>query len=145
MNSIKKPITTLEDRQVAVQAKLAAVWISIMFLYAYVDIIAFFKPGVIDNILVGKVWEFDVSQTLLSTFLVLTAIPIFMVVLSMTLPVRANRITDLIVASVQIPYNDLSDGERLILRVPPAQTLFGVCQEGVFKMSFSYTVHEHAS
>ena len=103
MNSIKKPIT-LEDRQVPVQAKLAAAWTSFMFLYAYVDIIAFFKPGVIDNILVGKVWEFDVSQTLLTTFLALMAIPISMVVLSMTLPARANRITNLIVASVQIPY-----------------------------------------
>jgi hypothetical protein len=32
------------------------------------------------------------------------AIPIFMVVLSMTLPARANRATNLIVASVQVPY-----------------------------------------
>ena len=64
---------------------------------------AFFKPGAIDEILVGKIWEFDVSQTLLTTFLALMAIPIFMVVLSMTLPARANRITNLIVASVQVP------------------------------------------
>lgn len=104
MNAIKKPMTILEDGQVPVQAKLAAAWTSIMFLYAYVDIIAFFKPGVIDNILVGKVWEFDVSQALLTTFLVLMAIPIFMAVLSMTLPAQANRNTNLIVASVQIPY-----------------------------------------
>ena len=33
------------------------------------------------------------------------AIPIFMVVLSMTLPARANRITNLIVASVQVPFS----------------------------------------
>jgi hypothetical protein len=75
-----------------------------MFLCVYVDIIAFFKPGTIDEILVGKIWKFDVSQTLLTTFLALMAIPIFMVVLSMTLPARANRITNLIVASVQVPY-----------------------------------------
>jgi hypothetical protein len=97
-------LTALEDRQLPVQAKLAAAWTGVMFLYAYVDIIAFFKPGVIDDILAGKVWEFDVSQTLLTTFLALMAIPIFMVVLSMTLPARANRITNLIVASVQVPY-----------------------------------------
>ena len=96
--------SALENRRMPVQAKLAAAWTSIMFLYAYVDIIAFFKPGVIDDILAGKVWEFDVSQTLLTTFLALMAIPIFMVVLSMTLPARANRITNLIVASVQVPY-----------------------------------------
>ncbi|GAA3030938.1 hypothetical protein Aglo01_37770 [Actinokineospora globicatena] len=86
------------------KAKIAAAWTSIMFLYAYVDIIAFFKPGVVDNILAGRVWEFEVSQALLTTFLVLMAIPILMVVLSMTLPARANRVTNLVVASVQIPY-----------------------------------------
>ena len=96
--------TTLEDQRIPVRAKLAAAWTSFMFLYAYVDIIAFFKPGVVPDILAGKVWEFDVSQTLLTTFLALMAIPIFMIVLSMTLPARANRITNLIVASVQVPY-----------------------------------------
>ena len=99
----RHPTATLEDQPIPVGAKLAAAWTGIMFLYAYVDIIAFFKPGVVENILVGKVWEFDVSQTLLTTFLALMAIPIFMVVLSMTLPARANRITNLIVASLYVP------------------------------------------
>jgi Family of unknown function (DUF6326) len=96
--------SALEDLRMPVQAKLAAAWTSFMFLYVYVDIIAFFKPGVVDDILVGTVYEFDISQTLLTAFLALMAIPIFMVVLSMTLPARANRITNLIVASVQVPY-----------------------------------------
>ena len=97
-------LTALEDRQVPVQAKLAAAWTSFMFLYAYVDILAFYKPGVVDDILVGVVWEFDITQTWAITALTLLAIPIFMVVLSMTLPARANRITNLIVASVQVPF-----------------------------------------
>ena len=100
----KRSHRALEDLRIPVQAKLAAAWTSFMFLCAYVDIIAFFKPGVIVDILAGKVFEFDVSQTLLTTFLALMAIPIFMVVLSMTLPARANRITNLIVASVQVPF-----------------------------------------
>ena len=99
----RQPTTTLENLRIPVQAKLAAAWTSFMFLCVYVDIIAFFKPGTIDEILVGKIWQFDVSQTLLTVFLALMAIPIFMVVLSMTLPARANRITNLIVASVQVP------------------------------------------
>jgi hypothetical protein len=104
MRTRQPTTTTLENLRIPVQAKLAAAWTSFMFLYVYVDIIAFFKPGTIDEILVGKIWEFDVSQTLLTTFLALMAIPIFMVVLSMTLPARANRTTNLIVASVQVPY-----------------------------------------
>ncbi|MED7950380.1 DUF6326 family protein [Streptomyces sp. BE303] len=101
----RQPATTaLEDPRIPVRAKLAAAWTSFVFLYVYVDILAFFKPGVIDDIEAGVVWEFDVSQTLLTTFLAVMAIPILMVVLSMTLPARANRITNLIVASVQVPF-----------------------------------------
>ena len=94
--------TALEDLRMPVQAKLAAAWTSFMFLCVYVDILAFFKPGTIDEILVGKIWEFDITQTFMTTALTLMAIPIFMVVLSMTLPARANRITNLIVASVYV-------------------------------------------
>jgi hypothetical protein len=96
--------TPLEDLRMPVQAKLAAAWTSFMFLYVYVDILGFYKPGVVDDILVGVVWEFDITQTWATTALTLLAVPILMVVLSMTLPARANRITNLIVASVQVPF-----------------------------------------
>jgi len=96
--------TTLEDHPVPVRAKLAAAWTSFMFLYVYVDILHFYKPGVIDEILAGKVFEFDATQTFAVTVLTLLAIPIFMIVLSMTLPARASRITNLVVASVQVPF-----------------------------------------
>jgi Family of unknown function (DUF6326) len=95
--------STLEDLRMPVQAKLAAAWTSFMFLYIYVDYFALYKPGVVDDILVGIVWEFDISQTLLTAFLTLVAIPILMVMLSMTLPARVNRATNLVVASLYIP------------------------------------------
>jgi Family of unknown function (DUF6326) len=94
---------TLEDQPIPVRAKLAATWTSFMFLYAYVDILNFFTPGVVDEILDGKVFEFDLSQTFSTTALALVAIPILMVVLSMTLPAGANRITNLVVASLYVP------------------------------------------
>jgi len=93
----------LEDQPIPVQAKLAAAWTSFMFLYAYVDILNFYTPGVIKDILDGRVFEFDLSQTFSTTALTLVAIPALMVVLSMTLPARANRITNLIVAAVYVP------------------------------------------
>lgn len=104
MNETRQPATTLEDPPIPVRVKLAAAWTSFMFLYVYVDILAFYKPGTVEDILVGVVWEFDITQTWAITALTLLAIPIFMVVLSMTLPARANRITNLIVASIQIPF-----------------------------------------
>ena len=103
MRTRQPTTTTLEDQPIPVRAKLAAAWTSFMFLYAYVDILGFFTPGVVEDILDGKVFEFDLSQTFSTTVLTLMAIPIFMVVLSMTLPARANRITNLIVASLYVP------------------------------------------
>ena len=102
--STRQPTTAeLEDQRIPVRAKLAATWTSFMFLYAYVDILNFFTPGVIDDIMDGKVFEFDLSQTFSTTALTLVAVPILMVVLSMTLPARANRITNLVVASLYVP------------------------------------------
>jgi len=100
----RQPSTaTLEDQRIPVRAKLAATWTSIMFLYAYVDILNFFTPGVVKDILDGKVFVFDLSQTFSTAALTLMAIPILMVVLSLTLPARATRITNLIVASLYVP------------------------------------------
>lgn len=104
MSTPRDTTTTLDDSPLPVRAKLVAAWTSFMFLYAYVDIIGFYVPGKIDDILVGVVFEFDITQTLLSAFLALMAVPILMVVLSAVLPARASRITNLVVASIQVPY-----------------------------------------
>ena len=95
--------STLENLRMPVQAKLAAAWTSLMFLYIYVDYFHLYKPGAIDQIRGGVVWELDISQTLLTAFLTLIAIPSLMVFLSMTLPARANRLMNLIVAPIYIP------------------------------------------
>ena len=103
--STRRPTTatTLDDQRVPVRAKLAAAWTSLMFLYAYVDILNFYTPGVVDDILDGRVFEFDLSQTFSTTALTLVGIPALMVVLSMTLPARMNRIANLVVASLYVP------------------------------------------
>ncbi|MCA0308796.1 MAG: DUF6326 family protein [Actinobacteria bacterium] len=99
------PATLPDTPAIPVQARLAAAWTSFMFLYVYVDILNFYKPGVVDGILDGLVWRFDISSTLLTIFLVSVSIPALMVVLSVTLPARWNRVTNLVVASLLIPYS----------------------------------------
>lgn len=93
------------ERHLPVQAKLAAAWTSFMFLYVYVDILNFFKPGVVDEILKGLIWKFNVSPGLLTVMLVSVAIPAMMVFLSMTLPAKVNRTANLVVAALLIPYS----------------------------------------
>ena len=90
----------LEDIPVPVRMKLSALWVSAMFLYVYVDIFALYKPGTIDDILVGRVWEFDISQGWALGALALMTIPSLMVILSLTLPPRSARWTNIVIASL---------------------------------------------
>ncbi|MHC2998543.1 hypothetical protein OB08_04745 [Microbacterium sp. HJ5] len=93
------------DHPLPVRVKLAAAWTSFMFLYVYVDVLNFYKPGVVDGILNGFIWKFDISSMLLTIFLVSVSIPAVMVLLSVTLPAQVSRVTNLVVASLLIPYS----------------------------------------
>lgn len=92
-----------QDAQLPVRAKLAAAWTSFMFLYIYVDYLHLYKPGSIDEILVGVVHEFDTGPTFVALALTLVGIPILMIVLSATLPASVDRATNLVVATLYIP------------------------------------------
>lgn len=95
--------TALHDPPVPVRVKLAAAWASFMFFYIYVDYLHLYKPGAIDDILAGVVFEFDISQTFAFTSLALVGIPGLMILLSTTLPARASRMLNLVVAALYIP------------------------------------------
>ena len=103
MRTQRAELTALEDRQFPVQAKLAAAWTSLMFFVIYIDYYHLYKPGAIDQIRGGRIFEFDITPTLLTIFVVVIGIPALMVMLSMTLPARVNRATNLVVASLYIP------------------------------------------
>ena len=104
MNETRQPTTTtLEDQRIPVRVKLAAAWTSFMFLAIYVDYLALYKPGFIDDILAGVVHEFDTGPTFVALALTLMAIPSLMILLSTTLPARVNRTINLVVATLYIP------------------------------------------
>ena len=93
----------LDNPPIPVQAKLAAAWTSFMFLVIYIDYFHLYQPGEIDVIRGGDIFVFEISGTLMTIFFALIAIPTLMVLLSMTLPARVNRATNLVVASLYIP------------------------------------------
>jgi hypothetical protein len=103
MRSPQNTATALESLHVPVQVKLAAAWTSFMFLYIYVDYFHLYKPGFVDDILAGIVYEFDISPTFVVIALTLVAVPILMILLSTTLPARVNRTINLVVATLYIP------------------------------------------
>ena len=92
-----------QEARLPVRAKLAAAWTSVMFLYIYVDYLHLYKPGSIDEILLGVVHEFDTGPTFVALALTLLAVPMLMIVLSATLPARVARATNLVVAALYIP------------------------------------------
>lgn len=96
--------TELEEIKVSLKLKLAMLWTSFMFLYIYVDYFHLYMPGSIEGILAGKVFTFDISSAFLLTAMIGVAIPVLMIFLSVSLPAKANRWTNIIVATVYIPY-----------------------------------------
>lgn len=90
---------------VMVKLKLAALWAGFMFLYSYVDYFSLYMPGKIDDILNGIVFRFDITQGFLLVALVSVTIPALMIFLSVALPDRISRRTNIIVAAVYIPYS----------------------------------------
>ena len=103
MRSPQNTAIALESLHVPVQAKLAAAWTSFMFLVIYIDYFHLYQPGEIDVIRGGDIFVFEISGTLMTIFFVIIAIPTLMVLLSMTLPARVNRATNLVVALLFIP------------------------------------------
>lgn len=95
---------SLEDIKVNLKLKLAALWASFMFFYIYVDYFHLYMPGSLQDMLAGKVFVFDISQAFLLIVLAAVTIPVLMIFLSIALPAKINRWTNIIVATVHIPY-----------------------------------------
>ena len=92
----------LEDVKINVKLKLSALWVTVMFLFAYVDILGRYEPGHIENIIAGEVAGMQLTQGFILSALIGMTLPIVMVFLSLTLPAKANRWANIIVGIVQI-------------------------------------------
>jgi hypothetical protein len=98
MNAARKTLRVLEDFTVNVRIRLAALWVALLLIYIYVDIFSSYKPGTIQDILLGKVWGFEISQASVLPGLALMMIPSLMVFLSMILKAGVSRLVNIIVA-----------------------------------------------
>jgi len=61
-------------------------------------------PGVLENMLAGKVFVFKITQGFLLAALASVTIPTLMIFLSAALPANINRWTNISIATVYIPY-----------------------------------------
>ena len=81
----------LEDANVPVKLKLSLSWAALMFLYAYGDIFAYFRPGFIEDVMAGEVFAFRINQVFLLAVSIYVAIPAVMILLSVLLQPRVSR------------------------------------------------------
>jgi hypothetical protein len=108
MNTENTTENVLEDIKVSLKLKLATLWASLMFLYIYVDYFHLYMPNKIEDILQGRVFEFDITQGFLLGTLVSMTIPAGMIFFSIALPAKVNRSANIIIAGVYIPYTLLN-------------------------------------
>ena len=92
------------DTQVDVKLVLCALWIAMLFVSAYLDIFGFLRADVLNAALDGKVATtgFTINQVFLIFTLIYILLPALMVVLSLLLKPRVNRITNIVVSVLYI-------------------------------------------
>jgi hypothetical protein len=81
----------LDAPRIDVRFKISALWIAMLFLFAYGDIFGFFRPGQIEEVSAGEISGFEITQGFLFAVSVYIAIASAMVFLSLVLRPSINR------------------------------------------------------
>lgn len=90
----------MEDLKINVKMKLSALWVAMMLLYIYADILSLFRPGQIQEMMEGFMGPFPATQGALLAAGILMIIPAVMVFLSLSLRPAVNRWTNIILGSL---------------------------------------------
>jgi len=92
----------LRDTKVDVKVVLSGLWISMLFVFAYVDIFTFWRADAINGALAGKVPDagFTINQTFLVFTTIYVLIPILMIVVSLIAPARINRTANIVASLI---------------------------------------------
>jgi len=104
VNTVKKSAEK-EDVKINVKMKLSALWVALMLLYIYADIFSFYRPGLIGEMMAGRIGPFAVTQGSLFVFSIMMVIPAVMVFLSLTLKPKVNRWANIILGALYIVVN----------------------------------------
>lgn len=97
MSSKEKTEKLFVDSKIDIKTKLAILWAALVLCYAYADIISFFQPGILEELLTGEIAGMEIGQGFLLGSAVLMTVSILMVVLSVLLKAKVNRLANIIV------------------------------------------------
>jgi hypothetical protein len=85
---------------VNVRVKISALWASMLFVFAYVDLFSLYRPDFRADVEAGEVAGFAVSQTFLLGPTAYVVIPSLMVFCVLVLRPRLNRILNIALAAI---------------------------------------------
>ncbi len=92
--------TKLERANVNVRIKISALWTSMLFVFAYVDLFSLYRPDFRADLEAGEIAGFTVNQAFLLATTAYVAIPSLMLFLTLVLRPRVNRIANIALAVV---------------------------------------------
>jgi hypothetical protein len=95
--------TDYRDSWVNPRLKIAALWASMLFVFAYVDLFSLYRDDVRADIEAGQIAAFSIGQGFLLVVTLYVVLPSLMLFLSLVLPVRVTRISNIVLAAVYIP------------------------------------------
>jgi hypothetical protein len=92
--------TKFEPSNVNVRIKISALWTSMLFVFAYVDLFSLYRPDFRADLEAGEVGGFTVNQSFLLGTTVYVVIPSLMVFGALILRPRVNRIANIALSIV---------------------------------------------
>lgn len=87
--------TKFQPSNVNVRIKISALWTSMLFVFAYVDVFSLYRSDFRADLEAGEIGGFTVNQTFLVGTTVYVVIPSLMVFLALVLRPRMNRIANI--------------------------------------------------
>lgn len=102
--TMTRPTRQYRDTRVDVKFVLSAMWVAMLLVFAYVDIFAFFRADVLEAALDGRLGTtgLSVNQVVLTSTLIYILPATLMVVLSLVLKPRVNRVLNISVSLLYV-------------------------------------------
>ena len=92
--------TKFAPSNVNVRIKISALWTSMLFVFAYVDLFSLYRPDFRADLEAGEVGGFTVNQSFLLGTTAYVVIPSLMLFCALILRPRVNRIANIVLSTV---------------------------------------------
>jgi Family of unknown function (DUF6326) len=92
--------TKFDPSHVNVRIKISALWTSMLFVFAYVDLFSLYRPDFRADVEAGEIGGFTVNQSFLLGTTVYVVIPSLMVFCALILRPRVNRVANIVLSII---------------------------------------------